>query len=182
MNSKKAIEILKIQIEKLDNPKIRKDENWIFQTASYIKDFFGKESAEYSFISNFNFKVPFNQYDNKSFPIEQLNLKILKSRQYLENCIETIKVKGLYKHPKPNFISRISETALWAIISISIPGLLTIGGLFGNMISENKNVELKIENKKLKDSILTLKNLSQPITHKNSDTINNNNKKIQHNN
>jgi hypothetical protein len=38
MNNKKAIEILQKQKLKLDNPNILKDETWVFQTASYIKD------------------------------------------------------------------------------------------------------------------------------------------------
>jgi hypothetical protein len=175
MNNKKAIQILESQIEKLDNPKIRKDENWIFQTASYIKDFFGKDSAEYTFISNFNFKIPFNHYDSKTFPLEQLNLEILKSRQYLENCIETINVKGLYKHPKTNILNRISETALWSIITVLAPIIFFSGYYFGNLYSNTQNIELKIENKTLKDSLFIFRKHSQNISEKQANKINSEN-------
>jgi hypothetical protein len=175
MNNKKAIQNLKSQIEKLDNPKIYKDENWIFQTASYIKDFFGQDSAQYTFISNFNFKIPFNQYDSKTFASKQLNLKILKSRQYLENCIETINVKGLYKHPKTNFLNRISETALWSIITVLLPIIFFSGYYFGNLYSNTQNIELKIENKTLKDSLFIFRKHPQNISEKQANKINSEN-------
>ena len=181
MNNKKAIEILQNQKLKLDNPNILKDETWVSQTASYIKDFFGENSTEYSFISNFNFKIPFNQYDSKTFPLRIMTEKTLKCKKYLENCIETINDKGLYKKPKRNFLNTISDTALWTTISIGIPGLLTIGGLFGNMFSDNQNVELRTENKMLKDSISIFRKHSQDITAKQTNIINTKKDNIHHN-
>jgi hypothetical protein len=121
MNNKKAIGILKKQIEKLDDSTFHKDGNWTFQTASYIKDFFGKESTEYLFISKFNFKVITGPWDDDKSVNQQLLDKHKKAKVYLENCIETISNKGLYKHPKTNIVSDKSNFELLGIVvAISI--------------------------------------------------------------
>jgi dipeptidyl aminopeptidase/acylaminoacyl peptidase len=57
MTIKKAIDILQKQKAKIDDQNHPNDENWVFQTASYIKDFFGDKSTEYSFIVQFSFYV-----------------------------------------------------------------------------------------------------------------------------
>ncbi len=166
MNMNKAIEILQKQKLKLDDQNILKDETWVFQTASYIKDFFGENSTEYSFISKFEFKVYFTNYQSEQAAVIELNSKTPKAKKYLENCIETISNKGLYKHPKTNFLTRISETALWTMISVSFVGLLTVGSLFGNWYSNTQNVELKLYNKKLEDSISTIYKNTNKYTNK----------------
>ena len=120
MNDKKAIEILRKQIQKHDDSKLHKDENWVFQTASYIKDFFGVNSTEYTFISKFSFKVLASNYDVQNFINYEWASKPKKAKIYLENCIETISNKGLYKHPKTNFLNRISETTLGQYLIILI--------------------------------------------------------------
>ncbi|WP_298146839.1 hypothetical protein [Flavobacterium sp.] len=121
MNRKKAIEILQKQKQKLDNPNFLKDENWVFQTASYIKDFFGESSTEYFFISKFEFTAYYSKPDSKQDAIGRLNAKTPKAKKYLENCIETISNKGLYKHPKKNLVSDKSNFELIGIvITISI--------------------------------------------------------------
>ena len=156
MNSRKAIEILQKQKLKLDNPNFLKDENWVFQTASYIKDFFGENSTEYFFISKFQFSAYYSNLDSKQDAIGRLNAQTPKAKKYLENCIETISNKGLYKQPKTNFLNRISDTALWTIISISFTGLIYVGFFFGNLYSDKQNIEIKKENENLKDSISSI--------------------------
>lgn len=116
MNNKKAIEILQKQKLKLDNPNFLKDETWVFQTASYIKDFFGENSAEYVFISKFQFRVYFTNYDSEQDAVRELNAKTPKAKKFLENCIETISNKGLYKEPKTNIISDKSNFELISIV------------------------------------------------------------------
>jgi hypothetical protein len=121
MNKKKAIEILQKQKLKLDYSTVYKDSNWTFQTASYIKDFFGKDSTEYIFISKFNFKVLTGAWEDDESINRQLLDKHKKAKGYLENCIETISNKGLYEHPKTNIVSDKSNFELIGIIvAISI--------------------------------------------------------------
>lgn len=156
MTEKKAIEILKNQIKTFDNVSIYKDSVWVSKTASYIKSFFGFDSEEYKHIINFKFDIPYDKFESEISVTNKRKDKHIRMIQYLENCIELIQNKGLYKTPKTNFLNRISETAIWTIISVSFVGLLTIGSLFGNWYSNTQNVELKIYNKKLEDSISSI--------------------------
>ena len=63
MTVKKGIQILKKQKTKLNNFD-NFDQNWVFQTASYVKDFFGETSTEFSFISQFHFHVTSTSWDS----------------------------------------------------------------------------------------------------------------------
>ena len=155
MTKKKAIEILRKQISKLDDIYIYKDEKWVFQTGSYLKDFFGEDSPEYSFISQFTFSVIHLSYNTNEEVLISLNNKKRKAKSFLEDCIETIENKGLLK--EKNLLYRLSDTAIWAIIGLSIPGLLTLGAIYGNLNSDKQNIYLKQENKTLKDSLKILK-------------------------
>lgn len=153
MTDKQAIDILTRQRDKLTDQTIYKDENWTFQTASYIKDFFGEQSPEYSFIGQFTFTVLGHTGMTNEMWRDELNSKKRKAINFIDNCIETIQHKGLYKPPKTNFLQNISSNALWTIISISVPGLLTIGYLFGQFITDTKNYDLRLQVKQLQDSL-----------------------------
>jgi len=155
MTVKKAIDILKAQRAKLDNFD-NKNQNWVFQTASYIKDFFGENSTEFSFISQFHFHVVSSNWDSPDDVRRWLAEKPIEARRFLDNCVETLQHKGLHKQPKQNFLYRLSDTALWTIISIAVPGLISIGLFFGNMYSDRQNIELRQGNELLRDSLILL--------------------------
>jgi hypothetical protein len=170
MTVKKAIAILKNQKEKLDHPtEFHRDENWVFQTASYIKDFFGDNSTEYSFISQFRFGVLRSNWDSDQDVSRWIAEKPIQAKKYLDNCIETLQNKGLYNLPKQNFVNRLNDTALWAIISISIPALISIGFFFGNLYTDKQNIELRQDNKLLRDSLFTLKGSATNTSEKEPD-------------
>jgi len=171
MTVKKAIEILKKQRDKLDSPKSNNNQNWIFQTASYVKDFFGEDSTEFSFISQFHFHVVSTNYDRPDDIRRWLAEKPIEARRFLDNCIETLEHKGLFKQPKQNFLNRLSDTALWTLIPLIGTGLLSIGFFFGNLYSDKQNIELRQDNKLLKDSLSILRPLTNKITNKGPDTI-----------
>ncbi|MBS0647321.1 MAG: hypothetical protein JSR97_12145 [Verrucomicrobia bacterium] len=156
MTVKKAIDILKSQKTKLEDFD-NKNQNWVFQTASYIKDFFGENSTEFSFISQFHFHVVSSNWDSPEDVRRWLAEKPIEAKRFLDNCVETLQHKGLFKQPKQNFLNRLSDTALWTIISIVIPGLISIGLFFGNLYADKQNIEIKQENKLLKDSLTLLK-------------------------
>jgi hypothetical protein len=170
MTVKNAIDILKAQKAKLDNFD-NKNQNWIFQTASYIKDFFGENSTEFSFISQFHFHVVSSNWDSPDDIRRWLAEKPIEARRFLDNCIETLQHKGLFRQPKQNFLYRLSDTALWTIISIAVPGLISIGLFFGNMNSDRQNIELLQDNKLLKDSLTMLRTKIDNITNERPQTI-----------
>ncbi|GAB2797018.1 hypothetical protein GCM10027275_47990 [Rhabdobacter roseus] len=159
MTVKKAIGILKTQKDKLDDFG-NENLNWVFQTASYIKDFFGEDSPEFSFISQFSFNVKASSWDRPEDVRRWLAEKPIVAKRFLDNCIETLEQKGLFKQPKQNFLNQLSETALWTLIPLIGTGLLSIGLFFGNLYSDKQNIELRQENKLLKDSLNTFRTLS----------------------
>ena len=92
MTVKKAIDILKAQRAKLDDFN-NKNQNWVFQTASYIKDFFGDNSTEFSFISQFHFHVTSSNWDSPDDVKRWLAEKPIEAKTFLDNCIETLQHK-----------------------------------------------------------------------------------------
>jgi hypothetical protein len=97
MKKKRAIEILKLQRDKLYNIEIYKDETWVFQTASYVKDFFGKDSVEFIFLQQFKFTVMGDTSMGDSDWKRAFKDKDDKIKKFMDNCIETLANKGLPK-------------------------------------------------------------------------------------
>ena len=164
MTVKKAIQILKDQKFKIEDPKHINDESWVFQTASYIKDFFGEKSTEYSFICQFRFDVLASDWESDEYIRNLFSEKNIQAQKYLDNCIETLNNKGLIR--KENFLQRFNDGALWSSISIILPAIWGLGFLIGQYTSDVKNYDLRQENKKLRDSLSVLK-ISAPTKLKN---------------
>jgi hypothetical protein len=162
MKLSKAVEILLEQREKLDTENLRQD-TWKTQTASYIKFFFGEKSNEYIFIEEFEFYSKtldsFSaQYDTNYY----IKANKKAASNFIDNCVDTLKHKGLYKAPKQNFITQLSETAIWTIVGVGVTGLLSAGFFFGNLSSDKQNVELRQENKSMRDSLRVLRSSTKP--------------------
>lgn len=154
---KEAIGILLRQKQKLATENLRQG-TWLIQTSSLIKDFFGDTANEYNFIKDFEFysntmDIMSAEYDTNA----HINKNSKAASQFIDNCIETLNHKGIYKAPKQNSLTKISETALWTIIGIAVPGLISIGIFFGNMYSDKQNIELRQDNKLLKDSLTLIR-------------------------
>lgn len=165
MKRSNAITILKSQKEKLINSSI-KDRIWIIQTSNYIKSFLGEQSDEYRFIINilsFNPSTPTK--DGRKDNIQMI-------MDFIDNCIEIIKNKGLYKPPYKNFLQKINNAWLIAIIT----GIISVSFFAGKFTSDLKNVELKQELKSIKDS-LTLSTAPPSNNISNNDTTKNNKSK-----
>lgn len=163
MKTEKAIKILLVQRDKLLDKKIYKDENWVFQTASYIKDFFGEHSPEYKFIGTYTFTaLAHNQMSKEE---KQLLFKDKENKAviFLNNCIETIQNKGLFKPPKKNFLQRIGNSAVWTIIGILVPALFSVGFLIGQYFTDTKNIDLKTQVKQLQDSLNIVKSKNKNL-------------------
>ena len=94
MRKSKAIKILQTQKAKVLDVNTYNDETWVFQTGSFIKDFFGEDSAEYSFISQFTFMVKVPNLTSTEEDRERLKSKKEKAVNFIDDCIETIRYKG----------------------------------------------------------------------------------------
>lgn len=128
MTKRKAIQILNKQKDKLLDESIYKDENWVFQTASYVKDFLGEDSPEYNLISRFHFGILTNGSLSNEEIHNELDSKKQKAEVFIDNCIETIKNKGLYKS---SIITTTYIAAKSAIIKQIVIGIIItiVGGL-----------------------------------------------------
>ena len=138
MKLKKAIQILEEQKQKVLSPNHPNNDEWTFETASYIKEFFGLNSTEYSWISQFKWHVKYLDHpliDNTSDVDFLLKEKPKKAVRFLDNCKNTLKNKGLFKLPKKNLLSDINN---WQIITIFVA--IFIAGLSsGIWLNEKKS-------------------------------------------
>ncbi len=167
MTTKRAIEILTKQRDKIDDRNYPRDETWVFQTAEYIRQFFGDNSTQFSFISQFKFGVRRSNWDREEDVKRWLAQKPEDAKQFLSNCIEDLKHFGLYKPPTMNFLSKLSDTALWTLIPFILSVVFSGGYFFGQYFSEVKNIELRQELKKYQNTsstTITILPDSQPTT------------------
>jgi len=173
MNKRIAVEMLNKQKIKLSQTNADLFYTWKIQTTTYIKEIFGEHSNEYLFINKFSQYIV---YSDLSYD-KQLDKKREELNQYLGNCIETLSHIHIYKPPKRNFLNRVDNKILVPIIIALAGGLWTLGFRIGQNSSDIKNIELKMENNNLKDSISII--LRQPfgIPNKVSDKDTNSDKK-----
>ena len=146
MTTKKAVKILEEQLIKLEKSK---SESLLFQTRSFIKDFFGDKSEEYEVSKNLTFRIIVNGLNDEQRK-NAFKYKQEEVTKFLITCIDTLKTKGVKKEP---FFKTISETAFWTIFPLLVTGSLAIGYFFGELKSDKQNIELQLELKNLKDSI-----------------------------
>jgi len=121
MTKRKAEKYLRKQIDKLqDKTELFKD-YWYTQTKSYIRDMLGDDSVEYQYFFKYFVRINgyYPDYQNDENRKKYLNDQVNAISQFLNNCIETIQLKGLYKPPKYNFLQRYNDAQLLA-------GLFTI--------------------------------------------------------
>jgi hypothetical protein len=142
--------------------------NWLNETSSYIKLFFGENSDQYKRIKQFTFRVQPEKHYYKFFDKEIPNPNYDPSdtpevaKDFLDSCINSLNnTKSIYQVKKVSFFASLSETAIWTIIGITIPSLISIGLFFGNLYSDKQNIELRQNNKTLNDSLFTLRTFIQ---------------------
>lgn len=106
-----AIEFLKRQDAKLDNPNIDRDEVFFAQTAEHMRLYFGDSSPLYQLIKGFD-------YDQK---------RHWQPRQFFSNCIESIEENGLYRSERPNVISHFDNARLIGLGFLILVGTFSLG-------------------------------------------------------
>lgn len=160
----RAIATLNELILKTEN---RKDSTLLTQMKSYIRLFFGPESPEYDFISNFTFSVVVSAELTNKEKIDLLRAREQQGIQFLKDCIETINKRGLYKAPKQNFLHTISNVEIfgWGVPVIS--ALLWLSFYLGGLKYDKEKFNTEIELKKLKDSLesVSLIHPAKPVSH-----------------
>ena len=139
MKLKKALEILEEQKQKVLSPIFPNNQEWVVETASYIKDFFGFDSVEYSRIAQFKFTVVALNIEPDENVNRLLNQKVKDIVLFLDNCKRTLEIKGLYRNPKANILS---DKTNFELISIIIAISITVFGIGYYFGTEKTNTEL----------------------------------------
>ena len=150
MKKKEAIGVLKNQMDKLKNVSLDENINWRTQTLTYIELFLGKDSNE-----AIHFKDRSGYLFKENIRTE-LNL-------FLNNCIETIIAKGVYKERQDNWFSKLPN---WAI-NLGLPALCFVSFGIGVLFTTNNNFKLRKENSELKEQLLLISSDSLPHQNKN---------------
>lgn len=158
MKLQTALNILNRQLSKIVN--IQKgDTSWVLQTQEYIKTFFGDETHFLHFFKTFTFKQLHN-YGSEDDP--HLIDRKKRATEFLNDCIQTLNDIGLYKKPKQNFLSSLSDTALWTMFGTILPLIIYLSFYFGKKEGDNKIEKLEIELQKSKDTISSIRITSFP--------------------
>lgn len=153
MKTKQAIQLLTLQKNKLPNENVR-THTWLTQTTSIIKDAFGKDSEEYIHINDFEFySITMDSMSATYNTNAVINTRKVAVATFIDNCIETIEVKGVHKEKGGNFLNNLSDTALWTIIGTIIPLLCATSYYLGKREGDNRIEKVEIQNQKLRDSI-----------------------------
>jgi hypothetical protein len=123
MNSKKAIEILKKQKEYLINtPSEKINELWLIQTEYYFRKFFKEESWQVRLITSYKFPlITEENFDTRFIVIKQ------RLVMFLDNSIQVIEDVGI-EIPYKNFLSRLSDGWLIAILTFTTVTSFSLGG------------------------------------------------------
>jgi hypothetical protein len=91
-----------------------------------------------------------SEYDTDKEILKQQRIAI----SFIDDSIETLNQKGLYKAPKTNFLNHLGDTALWTIVS----EVISFSFYLGTLSADKQSIEeLHQETKLLKDSLAILK-------------------------
>ena len=127
MKLSKAIEIIEQQKQKVINPKHENNKLLIVETSSYLRYFFGSNSAEYNFIDSFDFTIDFGRKVTEQYRDIAFKKNADDFVLFLENCKTSLKNKGLPKEPNNNFLSSKSNSELIPILFAVIVVIFSLG-------------------------------------------------------
>ena len=149
--NKRALKSFRLQLQELDNLTSSQVSAWRAHTNDLIKKYMAPDSDFIDqFAGSYSLLGESGRYQSD----------IPQSKDIVKSCIRFIEQNGVYRSGASNFLSRIGDTALWTILGVGVPGLIGVGVFFGNMSSDKQNIELRQENKVLKDSLFVLRTLA----------------------
>ncbi len=153
MTPQKAIQILERQRDKVDDASIPNDEVLVFQTAEYIKTFFGETSEQYNFISRYSFWVKYTSMDDMVDVRRWMKERPLQFKRFLNDCIEFINDNGLYKLPKKNFLANINNGVLIPLVLFILPIIFFSGKMVGENVKNKEELKIEKNYQDLRDSV-----------------------------
>jgi hypothetical protein len=103
-------------------------------------------------LNTHNWTVETQTYLSEFFGKQSYQSEHFKIISFLNDCSNIISNKGLYKSPTENWFSKLPD---W-IINLGLPALCFISFGTGILFTNNNNLELRNENKKLKEQLLLI--------------------------
>ena len=125
-----AIKALEKQKAKIVDKTYYKDNNWIAQTADIVKKYIGNDSSLHQLIDDFSFAVRRKGELSGGQISARFDVKEEAAIRYIDSCIEYIRLNGIIKEPKINFLQKLSDKVVWAILT----SVLAVGFYFGQLI------------------------------------------------
>jgi hypothetical protein len=155
MTKRKAISALNKLKEKLLVDDLQFGSSWILQAESYLAMMIGGEDVlTKQFESVASSHKYFNSQNNLTD--EMVNGYKLQFTNILQSSIEKIKHTGLIDTGSRNILYRIDDKWLIPIFSLAITGIFGMSSLWGKYLSDTQNIELRMQVKKLQDSLSTV--------------------------
>lgn len=147
MNKSQAKKVLLEQKRKLDG-----SDQWIVQTSSIIESIFSKGSNEYLFMYNLRFTFPNTGQDQEEF-MQQYEGRMQEVRVFLDNCVETVYFKGVYKPETRNFLGRYTNSEIFTAAAFIATAIVSVTLYTSGQALESKINVLSQENRILRDSL-----------------------------
>ncbi len=131
MRKSKAIKILQRQKQAFIDKSYVSLSVWLKKTGSYIGEFLGHNSIEYSSFSKFEFTERFMNMPDEFIKLTK-NREIIEILGLLQNSIDKLKTGKLFKPKKKNVLSNKSN---WKLITIAVA--IFLAGLYAGIWLKN---------------------------------------------
>ncbi|MCD8406237.1 hypothetical protein G1L02_12440 [Tenacibaculum finnmarkense] len=130
MKTKKAIEAIKFQREKIDDLNQKNLNSWKTQTKTFLSTFFNKE--EYLETVNHFYLIDMNSHIS-GIPTKSENDLKEGMKNFLSDCIHTLSIIGIYKAPKQNFFSGVKNYKIILIFASALSSGFLAGKYVGKL-------------------------------------------------
>lgn len=112
---------------------------WATHTVSIVEFCFGPDSYE----SKHARTAGISGYDIESDWVE-----------FLDNCVEAIRIKGLYKRDRVNFVYRIPNSWLGVVLPLVLSSVGYVGYMVGVNTTDAKLIRYEMRLEEMKDSLV----------------------------
>ena len=120
--SKKAISVLKEQLEKADKLNSNNHQSWKSQTCYFVEKIFGKDSDHYKLISKFYF-----YHIDYPPPDIQIKSKIPEIKNIINSFIESVQHYGVKKKEWRHYLITANPRLAWIVGTVIAGGIFWLG-------------------------------------------------------
>ncbi|MBE7646750.1 hypothetical protein [Tenacibaculum finnmarkense] len=130
MKTKKAIEAIKFQIDKIDGLNQKNLNSWKTQTKTFLSTFFNEEeyleTVNHFYLRDMNSRI-------SGVPNNSENDLKEGMKNFLSDCIHTLSIVGVYKAPKPNLFSGVKNYKIILVFISALSSSFLVGKYVGKL-------------------------------------------------